>query len=205
VCSGKEYLHENHLHGSLELPIRKKEMKKTIAILLVMTIALAGVFAAQATDHTLKVTTEIDAKSFARIVSRTSGILADDASYEQFLAVEAIAEGYSRAVGKTLMTLANLNFFSNEKVAFNTRLSAENMKADGVDSEIGYVVTVGDDVSVESDTDGTTSTTINLKPVGSASSLAGTKAIAVDVIDQEWDNASAGSYTGILTFNFITI
>jgi hypothetical protein len=202
VCSGKEHLHENHLHRSPELPKRKKEMKKTIAILLVMTIALAGVFAA---ETTLEVTTKIDSKAFARIVDKDSAILVNLSTYEDFVAIAAIADATSTEIGKSQVTLANLNFFSNAATAFTTTLTAKNMIDTSVDSEISYEVTVGASQSLLSDSTGSTTKTITLKAAGSTSSLAGTKAIAVDVVDADWDNAAAGNYTGILTFNFETI
>jgi hypothetical protein len=167
-----------------------------------MTIALTGVFAA---ERTLEVTTEITSKAFARIVDKESALLVNLSTYDEFMNIAAIADATSTVIGKAAVTLANLNFFSNAATAFTTTLTASNMIDDDVDSEISYDVTVGASAPLRSDSTGSITKTITLKAAGSTSSLAGTKAIIVDVVDADWDNAAAGNYTGILTFNFETI
>ncbi|WP_320128299.1 hypothetical protein [uncultured Sphaerochaeta sp.] len=188
-------------------------MKKTIAILLVMTMALVGVFA---TTAAMQVTTVVAEKANVKLTAySTTGLLTATSTLAAFDALTALGATAPVTVGKTAVDVytpvANLNFFSNQTAAFTTTFTAKSMYVTGTStstSRIDYTVKVGDTspVSLLSTDAGTAaSSSIELKGVTTAGSVAGTLPIAVKVVDADWDAAAQGTYVGDITFTFTAV
>ncbi len=183
-------------------------MKKTIAILLVLVIAMAGVFAdiAGAASSTLNLTTQrtgiqylaITASEFEgntlalwNTANATSNLLTADVP---------VADG----------TLAWLNLINNNRAGVDVYVSATQMAStDTTDTsntyKIDYAVSVGE---------GSFNTASNTEEV-KILSAANTKAVAglfmesyaiTAVVDSDdFEQAPADTYRGIVTFNFASI
>lgn len=179
-------------------------MKKTIAILLVMTIALAGVFA---TTAAMQVTTEVAEKANVVITPTTSTDLLSTSTLSDLLGLTAISDAVS--VGKTAAdvytTVAKLNFFSNQTAEFATTFTAKSMYSNTTDSRIDYTVLIDGISLLSTDAGSAPSNSLVLKEASTAGSLAGTLPITVKVVDNDWDLAAKGTYVGDITFTFTAV
>jgi hypothetical protein len=201
VCSGKEHLNENHLHRSQKLPKRKKEMKKTIAILLVMTIALAGVFAAE-TSTSIFVTTSVAGKNLIKVTATNATIDTYELlrDYTSIATVPVTTDGLAT-------TLGNLSYFSNSTTGFLLEVTASKMASisNATTSLIGYTVNVGGTALVHAATVlGTErSAPLSLVASGSLVSTLSTKTLTAAINTAEYNAAAAADdYRGTITFYY---
>jgi hypothetical protein len=181
-------------------------MKKTIAILLVLVIGMAGVFAAD--DASLKLTTTVETLNEFKITSEPIGT-GDEHNYSAYTALTALPETSVAADG-TLGSSAYLAVANNSTTAFKVGLRASKLTATGINTTIGYTVTCGTASSVAA---------VELADIESANFIGAlevtgdangvmidTKAITVSINENDFNSAAASpDYIGYIHFNIATI
>jgi hypothetical protein len=180
-------------------------MKKTIAILLVLVIGMAGVFAA---DASLKLTTTVNTLNEFKITSEPIGT-GNEQNYSAFTALETLEETTVAADG-TLGSDAYLAVANNSTTPFTVGLRASKLTADGINTTIGYTVTCGDALSVAAvelvDIENEDFTGA-LEVTGDANGvMIDTEAITVSIDQNDFNSAAASEdYIGYIHFNIATI
>ncbi|MXI86764.1 hypothetical protein [Sphaerochaeta halotolerans] len=177
-------------------------MKKTIAILLVLVIGMAGVFAAD--DASLKLTTSVGTLTEFKITQEAIGT-SDTHDYSKFtaLGVRNTSE-VSRNSG--IADAAYITVANNSTTDYSIGVKASKLAADGIGTTIGYNVTVGTvTVAALEPLAASTSTTYTevIKVVGTAENglTIASEQITASIITNEYDSAAAGSYEGFIYFN----
>nr|WP_321262719.1 hypothetical protein [uncultured Sphaerochaeta sp.] len=182
-------------------------MKKTIAILLVLVIGMAGVFAAD--DASLKLTTTVNTLNEFKITS--VGIeTGSENDYSAFTGLVPLAETTVAADG-TLGSTAFLAVANNSTTPFKVGLRASKLTASGINTTIGYTVSCGTASSVPA----VESANIESANFIAALEVTGTVEHGVEIateqisvsIDQNDFNSAAAStdYIGYIHFNIATI
>lgn len=181
-------------------------MKKTIAILLVLVIGMAGVFAAD--DASLKLTTTVNTLNEFKITSEAIAT-GDEHNYSAFTALDILPET-SVAANGTLGSSAYLAVANNSPSAFEVGLRASKLTATGINTTIGYTVTCGTASAVAA---------VELADIESAGFIGAlevtgdvdgvmieTEAITVSIDQNDFNSAAASEgYIGYIHFNIATI
>jgi hypothetical protein len=180
------------------------DMKKTIAILLVLAISSVAIFAANATGqfdvvtnvggiHEIKLVTvgttvPTNKGAFDGLTADNSDFAVDDDNYD------------------SVQTVRQLISMSNNRNGYYMTLSATAMETDLGSSESAYinygVVAGGASLTTN---DGTTVTSAtNIYDSGTLSGITFYSTnVTVEVDAEEYENAVTGSYSGTITFNLI--
>ena len=174
-------------------------MKKTIAILLVLVLAVAGLFAAYPSNldsSNLKLTTTVDA---VYAVNVSAAQLTGEDLSEKIASFVAVASGVTEKEISNSTTTLYINTVTNKYTQAKISVSAEGLKStnSNISSTIGYTVS---GLTVASPTP-TSATVLGSDNANSfvlfqeASFLNGMRvnsaAFAIDVNTTDWLNASA--------------
>lgn len=179
-------------------------MKKTIAILLVLVIGMVGVFAA---DATLALTTTIATLNEFKITQAAIGVN-DTHNYSKFTGLDPrTTTEVSRDNGMTdpaFITVAN-----NSTTPYEIGVRARKLAAPDITTTIGFSVTV-EGVSIDAlepvaaDSDSTYKQVISVAGDATNGLAIASKEITVSIVENDYDSAAAGSYTGYIYFNIKT-
>ncbi|AEV29186.1 hypothetical protein SpiGrapes_1374 [Sphaerochaeta pleomorpha str. Grapes] len=173
-------------------------MKKTIAILLVMTMALVGVFAAAetTTDKTLKITTAVSAASGFKVTSNAIGENNFGYFNNSLTTIASLPVTIENGIGAdAYLSVAN----NSTTASLLVYMKAANMIASGVDTTIGYKVTCNEVVyDTLNDTENKLVTTV----LGSSSTGIAMESDQISVVlnSDSYYDAAPGNYEGIITF-----
>jgi hypothetical protein len=190
----------------LKAPIKEEKMKKTIAILLVMTIALAGVFAANVNESADAVATSVSAAKKVTLVttvdSLTTMLISNSAANTDQIVIqrEVNLNASEQIVGHVHVVSNNAGGWTLTVAA--TALANANNAADATQSFIGYALTCGDATLT---TVGTTTTSVSAVDAVSQISFLSAKTERVSTIrvtldSTEMNAAVSGQYAGEITF-----
>ena len=177
-------------------------MKKTIAILLVLVIGMAGVWAGEFDDSkTVKLTTEI---------TPISSLLITTAQYTDFTDyVTAVDDGAELDIVVTKKGLIEdvgfVSIFSNLRSGYTVSYTVTAMTSgDGTAARyINYSVIIGEDESTEVTTNNATTDSATIKQVSSQSVVEVFSEEIFITISDDFDTAVAGDdYEGTIVFSF---
>nr|WP_321295157.1 hypothetical protein [uncultured Sphaerochaeta sp.] len=113
-------------------------MKKTIAILLVLVIAMAGVWAANNSTSDMKITTTI-ADIFQIFVTEDNTAITDWDEYVQADVIKDVTSSFADAFSY----VASLQARSNRVAGFNIKVKASSLYSTTADKLIKYEVKIG--------------------------------------------------------------
>ncbi len=168
-------------------------MKKTIAILLVLVLAGVGLFAANNATADLELNTSVAGRyeikvSSAAVTGATLG--ARLTSFAGLVAVSSVT-----FTEQDLTETLNVSYLTNQKIKATVTVAAWPMKSEtqGVDTEIGYNVTVGTNAAIPVAKEIANAVEITLYDEGSVTN--GMRVISqsfkVDMIEDDWTAATA--------------
>jgi hypothetical protein len=190
-------------------------MKKTIAILLVLVIGMAGVFAVEG-NALLNIATTVSSQSLIKVTNTSTG--AYDFSDFVFYTFAGLDDSVNSDVTITESNFSNtdpitvgyLNYWSNETTGLTTTISASVLKDRTEEtsntSTIGYGVYLDSNLIVtvlNSEETATAASATTLITSNAATSTSGSKAIKVKVEANDYRLALASDdYTATITFNY---
>ena len=172
-------------------------MKKTIAILLVLVIGMAGVFAANNSEADMKITTEIS-EFFKIFVTETNTAIADWDTYTQTVITKAVDTTYTTDFGSVAYVQAR----SNNVEGYNIKVKASSLYSTTSEALIKYEVKIGDGTVVASNATATGgyNADISSDPTTTSKTIAGTgslitinEAINVKLNATDYENAGAAN------------
>ena len=177
-------------------------MKKTIAILLVLVIAMAGVFAADTSpvSSELDLKTTIDLIFQSKLVGSANKLVTVDAtSFDAITTANLLAE---QSVSPSLTTsFGYLYIKTNSEEGYKLKITGEKLTSTTTASEINYVLTAGTATYTSS-----TNTSVEYSTSGNLTALSVNEfPVSVAVVANDWNTALAGNYTADVTFEFTTI
>jgi hypothetical protein len=180
------------------------DMKKTIAILLVLAISSVAIFAANATGQ-FDVVTNVGGIHEIKLVTVGTTVPTNKGAFDGLAADNSVFTVDDNNYD-SVQTVRQLISMSNNRNGYYMTLSATAMEADLGSSEFAYInydVTAG----------GASLTTNDAASVDAAANIYDSGAltgmnfystnVTVDVDAEEYENAVTGSYSGTITFNLI--
>jgi hypothetical protein len=194
-------------------------MKKTIAILLVLVIGMAGVFAViPEADASFKVTTTVTPVNRIAVTKATyngASALTTLAAWEDYVTTNALS---TVAAPASEATIGHLNIATNNTSGVAVKVSATPMVSGENDYEIGYYVKVNDSAAIFSGYDNSVETGLDAVSASAATTVVSaseTQAseflslVTVDILAEldatSFDNApTATDYEGTVTFEFVS-
>jgi hypothetical protein len=178
-------------------------MKKTIAILLVLVIGMAGVFAAN-THADLELTTEIEGFNILKITAAEPNVT----TLEEFNSIAPVPSKLVETDEET--PVGYLSYITNKGVDIYVSIAATHFVSPNTSTAIGYAVQVGTNTAINSQTSGeyanlTQSSAITLAATSGELSI-DSEVIKVDIVDTDFSNAAADTdYTANVYFTYSTI
>jgi hypothetical protein len=184
-------------------------MKKTIAILLVMTIALAGVFAIEGSTEskTLNLTTTV---SGVQYMSLTSSEFEGTTVGAWNTFVAANSSPASVGVSATATDIAWFNLLNNQKNGVNVYMTTTAMisSTDTTNNTyiIDYTIECGEGLILTADGVGSQATIVSAtNSAAPAGMFIESYAVNVELVATDLENAPADSYVATTTFNFTSV
>jgi hypothetical protein len=180
------------------------DMKKTIAILLVLAISSVAIFAANATGQ-FDVVTNVGGIHEIKLVTVGTTVPTNKGAFDG-LPADNSDFTVTDTNYNSVQTVRQLISMSNNRNGYYMTLSATAMETDLGSSESAYinygVVAGGASLTTN---DGTTVTSAtNIYDSGTLSGITFYSTnVTVEVDAEEYENAVTGSYSGTITFNLI--
>lgn len=180
---------------------KENSMKKTIAILLVITIAMTGIFAALVTndskDSTLQIYTTVDQHTGFKV---TQSAAKSSTNFEAFLNMET-ADIIEADRDKGLQSKAYITAANNDATAYKIGMKARRMSGQSQDnnSKINYTVTVADQ-SYDTKSPSTPAVTVLSVQGDDHGMVVASEPISVALDASDYDDAKPDVYVGLITF-----
>jgi hypothetical protein len=188
-------------------------MKKTITIMLVLAIAITGIFAEDVTadtdDATLQIQTTVSPLTGFKVTSATAWDTMTYADFTGMTTADLISVTRDGGLGGTaFITAAN-----NSTTAYEIGMTATAMigQTGGTDSTIDYTVSVDsdsdsdDEDAIEFDTSTDTEAVTVLSVTGGNDGMViSSKEISVALDTVSYDDAKPDTYVGLITFSVVS-
>jgi hypothetical protein len=178
-------------------------MKKTIAILLVLVIGMAGVFAGTYdSSKTINLEVTIDDLAALYITSAEQTTYSTSAP-DEISNFDFVVEGPGLIENVGFVTV-----FSNLRSGYKLEYTANVMESGATDTRyIDYSVQIGNDANtlIKTDAYNTTPVLSGTKTINEVTSQTETNVFSEEIsitIDDNFDTAVAGTYVGTIVFEF---
>jgi hypothetical protein len=184
-------------------------MKKTIAILLVLVIGMAGVFAVNNNTADLELKTTVAGKYGLKIASRavTGTTLGDKVTdFNDNLTGELLV-GEVPFTNEDLTETLYMNYLSNQKIQATVTTTMNPMASGSVSTKIGYSVAVDGATSPVEVGSGDSAVPITFIDEGSVVNgmRVESKEFTITMDEDEWLAATAADYTTTWTVTLATL
>lgn len=172
-------------------------MKKTIAILLVLVIGMAGVFAADTSPAIaeLDLTTTIGLVFRTKLVATANQLTSPD--FTNFEAASTLLT--SQPVDLNTTDFGYLYIMTNNATGYELAISAQPLASSGIATSIDYVISAGGASYDTADT-GATATTVTSSAITALDVDEYT--VSVDLDETTYNAALPASYTADVSFTF---
>jgi hypothetical protein len=187
-------------------------MKKTIAILLVLVIGMAGVFAANNSTADLALKTNVPGKYGLKIASRavTGATLGAKVTDFNDNLTGALLVTEVLFTDQDLTETLYMNYLSNQNIQATVTTTMNPMASGSVSTKIGYSVAVdGATAPVEPVEVGSGDSSVSITFIDEGSVVNGmrveSKAFTITMNSDEWLAATAADYTTTWTVTLATL
>lgn len=175
-------------------------MKKTIAILLVLIIAGAGLFATtgDTTSTDLKLTVAIADVFHMKLVKTGSKLASLDlTSYDNLGTGDKLA---TKAVDKSSDLLGYLYIKTNNQDGYVLSISGAPLASTTASTTINYTISAGTASYITS-----TSTATNYTRGAATALVVDEYSVIVDLVESDYDNAAKADYEADVTFTYTAV